>query len=312
MDHLPSDVVLFILRKLAAGGSISLLRALAPFHRAAAENPEIWKEAFWGSHDLLGEQKFPLVEHCWKEEFAELDAEIETVGGYRSLLTARLITQPKSSKTLEQRQPAWYSGAIDYKNFNLEKVIILARWRGRPALWGSYPRHVPADPSIVDTENGFVGVSLHPLTTVDLRKVLRNIQVPERRYYNWRESPKKDLGGLSLAVYVFYTSTALSLPGLHSVRRVQNWCGEYWFFSVLAPVSDDGTVHYLNSTGLIAPQHTNAVAITGVSSKIVFKSWRSPKWTFNWRDIDDVPLSSYHSLADHRAGLETLVWASQH
>lgn len=48
-DSLPSDVVLVILRKLAAQDPLALFRvtcASAPFYRAAAANPEVWEEAY--------------------------------------------------------------------------------------------------------------------------------------------------------------------------------------------------------------------------------------------------------------------------
>lgn len=181
MDTLPGDVVFVILRKLATDDPLSLLRAtcvLAPFHRVAAENREIWKEAFLGSHQELLLKTDVQIWPCWRADLADLDAEVETVGGYKNLLTALLIETPKSRNVVEQRQiEAW--ATVQGQKFRSKKVMVLVRLHGLALLWGSYPQDALADPEGY-IDHGFVGVSLQSLHPVDFPKILRTAEYRRR------------------------------------------------------------------------------------------------------------------------------------
>lgn len=93
LQELPRDVLLVILHKLATRqGPHTLLRAtfackaLGP---AAESAPSFWKAAFF----------FPsVVEQFCEEDLKALDAEVETVGGYKRLLAARLQVSGLSNK----------------------------------------------------------------------------------------------------------------------------------------------------------------------------------------------------------------------
>lgn len=80
MESLPSDVLLVILRKIAAQDPVSLLRATCTsklLHRAIEDNPFIWKEAFLGSAPAQSKDAYVTC--------AELDKEVDRVGGYKQL-----------------------------------------------------------------------------------------------------------------------------------------------------------------------------------------------------------------------------------
>lgn len=86
MEHLPADVILVILHKLAWQDPPSLLRATcatAPFHRTAAQHPNFWKEAFFGPATGNG----ALLKEFCPEEIAKLDAKVEELCGYKRLVT---------------------------------------------------------------------------------------------------------------------------------------------------------------------------------------------------------------------------------
>lgn len=306
MDALSGDVVLVILRKLAAEDPLSLLRAtcvLAPFHRVAAENREIWKVAFMGSHHELVMKKDVQIWPCWQAELADLDAEVETVGGYKILLSSLLIEPQRSRNIVEQRQKAW--DTVQGQNFRSKKVMILVRLHGRAVLWGSYPQDALETPSEGHIGNGFVGVSLHSLYPVDFPKALKNNRVLKKGINTWADSVTERVAGLSLEVYGFFTLT----KGLGPASGEQSWCGKHLPSAVRVPVSRDDTVPELHALGHILQQHDQNTGVTGVSAVLIIESQHFPEWMFMWRE-KDWKLERRNELTQYWAGLETLMRAS--
>lgn len=143
MDCLPSDVVLLILRKLAVQDPLSLLRAtcaLAPFHRGAAVDPEVWKRAFYGPE--MGQSILSQVQRYFPEEVSKLDAEVNARGGpFRRLLIARL--RPKhNGEASKQNQTCSecnvLSGCFQPELFH-GGALIVARTCSSVVLWGLLP-----------------------------------------------------------------------------------------------------------------------------------------------------------------------------
>lgn len=311
MDTLPNDVILIILRKLASGDPLSLLLATcasAPFQKAAADNPEIWKTAFLGSLGVLEEKDSTAVDRCWQEEWAKLDAEIEAVGGYKILLKTHYFKPSRSSSPVEQKQPAWHRSTTKHEKLNVEKVIILARLRGRPVLWGSFPGTGSAT-RYPDTVDSSVSVSLQPLYPIDFTTVLRtSLAANKDEDYTTMTAIQHLPAGISLEVYGFFNSQG-SVEGQEPAASVQTWSGHYLPHFLWVPILD-ATVLRLDSSGWITPQHTNPAGIKGVFADLVFRSRRSPHWTFSWRDTDLIIPGQYDqgSLAC-RVGLGTLMRA---
>lgn len=233
---------------------------MAPLHRAAAENAEIWKAAFLGSDEIPGQQASPL-ERCWQEALAELDhAEVETVGGYKTMLTSRLIETPRSDENgLEQRQQGLDSGkTTDFKKINVDRVVILFRLHGRPVLWGTYPQDALATFDEMDIQKITIGVSLQQLDPgADLVKVLRpNAQV-RKKGNEGNQNAIERVKGLSLEVY----ASVDPVQGREAAQEVQTWCGLYAPRNIWTEVSPDATVRLFESGGFITPQHHLSTAV---------------------------------------------------
>lgn len=145
MERLPGDLLLVILRKLAALDPLSLFRStctFAPLHRAAGANPDVWKKAFF--HNVP--EKVPghnlQFEQYQEEQVAKMDAEVVALGGYKRLLIARYSAD--WTKCAEQSQ--------DLRNPSVEPecaaccfrarlssggvILTLVRLQGRIWMWG--------------------------------------------------------------------------------------------------------------------------------------------------------------------------------
>lgn len=97
MEDLPPDVILIILHKVAAQDPPSFLRATfcSPFfHLAAVQDPNIWKDAFFGPEVRKG---MVLLGEPFPEERAKLDAKVEELCGYENLVKARYSSAPEGS-----------------------------------------------------------------------------------------------------------------------------------------------------------------------------------------------------------------------
>lgn len=147
MERLPDELLLVILHKLAALDPLSLLRiscALAPFYRVAAENPDLWKEAFCGSTNEVGESIFP-------KQFLNFDAEVQALGGYKRLLMARYYCHSAARKEYPPEQSqAGVEESEDICECALRyfwrrpelggMTLSLLRLNGSIWMWGIYPK----------------------------------------------------------------------------------------------------------------------------------------------------------------------------
>ena len=155
MEHLPDDVLLTILQKVAIEQPPSLLAAVcsckAFLRRVTEENPSVWRTAFAaGSYDgwLLGRSRSsaPWWIQRWNVSAdvsltrtgAALDAEVHKLGGYRQMVAAR-HGYPKRS---EQTQAGKRSG--NPNNEVMEgvpgtagsKYLAFLRFSSPVLLWG--------------------------------------------------------------------------------------------------------------------------------------------------------------------------------
>ncbi|GAQ84614.1 hypothetical protein KFL_001970145 [Klebsormidium nitens] len=88
MENLPNDVLLIVVRKLAAQDPVSLLRATCSCKhllRVTEGNRVVWKEAFLGSAPT--EQNTEVRDAY--VTCAELDVEVDSLGGYKQLALIR-------------------------------------------------------------------------------------------------------------------------------------------------------------------------------------------------------------------------------
>lgn len=141
MDRLPSDVILLIVHRLAVQDPLSLVPAtcaLAPFHRVLEEIPSMWREAFYGSA--------ANQEPEGMSTFTALDAEVDSLGGYRSLLVARLCSpsirhcQSKQCQNDDHDAPGTPSRSFQSRSYR-GKNLVLVRLQTRLFLWGLSDRH---------------------------------------------------------------------------------------------------------------------------------------------------------------------------
>lgn len=146
MDTLPSDVLLTIVHKLAAQDPLALLtptRACKALLRATEDNP-IWKDLFYGSAVEHG------TENDWRRKCRSpgLDAEIESLCGFKQLMAARYAAKDPTAFTgaatsAEQKQ-ARRRCLVTSKHFltskeNVKpsKLLIIVRLEVSVLLWGS-------------------------------------------------------------------------------------------------------------------------------------------------------------------------------
>lgn len=142
MQDLPGDVLLVILHMLALQDPAALVAATClcqSFRQAAAENPGVWKEAFYGA--AAGKGEVPFEDHSEKQS-AKLEAEVAALGGLKRLVEARCRTQA----TCEQSQEG-FSNGDGSKNgcdpsltncFKGNRLLIIARLNGSILFWSAY------------------------------------------------------------------------------------------------------------------------------------------------------------------------------
>lgn len=133
MEDLPGDVLLVLLRKLAAQDPVSLLRATCAsklFHRATEENPVLWKEAFLGLAPAQEKASFDAYVTC-----AELDEEVDRLGGYKQLALIKAGRQRLStSDPVSGFEESIVSSFDDLSN--IFRFLALFRQRG-DFLWAA-------------------------------------------------------------------------------------------------------------------------------------------------------------------------------
>lgn len=236
MDHLPSDLVLLIAHKLAVQDPLSLLQAtgvLAPFYRTAADNPSVWKEAFYGS------AKQSLEGSTYKA----VDAEVILLGGYRRLLVARFCsTSIKSGREHFDEQDTYASNTpvcrlLSKLSWSYQgKILVLVRVHTMILLWGLSDREHRL-PYLVRPRSygGFIRLSLQLLSpsTDTLKEALRKSQegvnwrsqTPTVELYypsDWRQGTTKAVSSC-LVINMTYTEFKRFIK-LYSVPRAENVC----------------------------------------------------------------------------------------
>lgn len=90
MDTLPSDVLLVIVHKLATQDPLALLTATCAckaFFCVIKDNPGVWKDLFHGSK--VGQRTETNGRTEEGKQSSGLDAEIESLGGYKLLVAAQ-------------------------------------------------------------------------------------------------------------------------------------------------------------------------------------------------------------------------------
>lgn len=139
LQDLPGDVLLVVLHMLAVQDPFALVAATClckSFRRAAAENPGLWKEAFYGAANGRGE--VPLEDHCAKQR-AKLEKEIQFLGGYKRLVEARCWTRLKCEQSqdghLSISGPLTGCGFADCNSLKTTKLLIIIRLKGSIFLW---------------------------------------------------------------------------------------------------------------------------------------------------------------------------------
>ncbi|GAQ82439.1 hypothetical protein KFL_001110150 [Klebsormidium nitens] len=104
METLPSDVLLVIVHKLAAQDPLALLTsacAIKAFLRVTEDTPGVWKEVFYGSR--LGQER--AQNDKLLDGNPELNAEVESLGGFKVLVAARYAEKLATASTrVEQSQ----------------------------------------------------------------------------------------------------------------------------------------------------------------------------------------------------------------
>lgn len=109
MEHLPNEVLVLILDKLAWQDTPSSLRATwacKTLYIAGKEASHIWKRAFLTPLTTAFENvpKLPSEELCKLEE--DFDAEVEALGGFKLLLAAALGHAIRVKKALSKPKAA--------------------------------------------------------------------------------------------------------------------------------------------------------------------------------------------------------------
>lgn len=225
MEYLPTDVLLIILQKLAAQDPLSLLRttcATARFYRVAGDNPGVWKEAFYGPIPAAWLEEL-APQNCCPRKCAKLDAEVEALGGFRSLLTARLFSAKKPTKIdekVEQKHALNECKVASKGEEYSAKVMVVARLRGRVVLWRLYSRDrlergYPSWPT-------YFNLSLQSLHSVNFEEVLlkdARERGESRPRYNHRFGQSK---WLTFELY----APSQCIQGVETLGK-RLWCAEF-------------------------------------------------------------------------------------
>ncbi|GAQ84613.1 hypothetical protein KFL_001970140 [Klebsormidium nitens] len=136
MEDLPSDLLLIVLRKLAAQDPISLLRATCACKlilRVTEENPIVWKEAFLGSAPT--EQNTGGLDAY--VTCAELDERVDRLGGYKQLALIKAGRQGLSNSKVGSALQESISSKLDADfESNLFRFLAVFRQRGH-LLWAA-------------------------------------------------------------------------------------------------------------------------------------------------------------------------------
>lgn len=141
MQDLPDAAVLLVLTKLAIQDPLSLLLArhtCQTFRRVAADNPSIWKAAFYGAalwKDLPHEEAM-----LRKKQSAELEAFLEESDlldnpqstGYKKLVEARV-----TKRTCSQEKLQTFREVLNTLQADVASFLFVLRLRGSVLLWGS-------------------------------------------------------------------------------------------------------------------------------------------------------------------------------
>lgn len=142
MQELPGDVLLVILHMLAVQDPYALVAVnclCRRFRRPVAENPGLWKEAFYGASTGRGE--VPLEDHC-AEQRAKLETDVHFLGGHKRLVEARCWTR----RDCEQRQNGdgprvGPPKGCDFANSNSSRqtrLLTVIRLNGSILFWSVY------------------------------------------------------------------------------------------------------------------------------------------------------------------------------
>lgn len=157
MESLPGDLLLVVIRKLAAQDPLSLLKAtyaLASVYRAAAEKPDIRVEAIYGppfAHASSDSQMQDCV-----EEREELEAEIDKLGGFKRFVFAQFVSErfrrsgaEDTSLRTREVSPEVYD--MQSNPFYCTNFLTLIRLHGTLLFWSTdsvlvVPRDVQITP----------------------------------------------------------------------------------------------------------------------------------------------------------------------
>lgn len=143
MQDLPDAAILLVLTKLAVQDPLSLMlasRTCEAFRRVAADNPSVWKKAFYGA------ALWPSLSYSESKFNEKQSADLETVldymdllddlrsTGYKKLVEARAI---RKACSLEKRQTP-FREVLDTLRADVTSVLFVLRLEGSILLWGSH------------------------------------------------------------------------------------------------------------------------------------------------------------------------------
>lgn len=188
MDTLPSELLLAIVHKLAAQDPLALLTATCAckgISRVTEENSRVWKDIFYGSDSDQETEADGQIPDGMLKWSSNLDAKIESLGGFKQLLAARFAMKVATGSTsLVEQNPGTFlrrsfntgtisdNGPLGSKDtfFEPNTVLILVRLQGSVVLWGLHSPAVnklgiPASSGIINFSE--IDIHLQPVFTTD-------------------------------------------------------------------------------------------------------------------------------------------------
>lgn len=285
MEGIPEDVVTVLLHKLANQDPLSLVRAtcaLASFYRAAKGTPSIWKEAFYG---VAGKQ---LQENC-----SRLDAEVEVLGGFKTLITSRLRVCSNSDRKNRQEdmkekrsRPFELPGRRFESNMFPGRVLILVRLKGRLLLWGlSDKQQRSACAKQWRTFDGWIRLPFeqlypwnHSLETM-LRRAWDEANEKQSCYLTGQAK-----AALSIEVYAYIPKRIESQkrPGAATSARNSAYHGFFHSLDLMRTKSDSDKTFSLWELVNSEPPGPQSPEEDGVDCALGFNIDSFPGWSFCW------------------------------
>lgn len=288
MEALPGDVVLLLLHKLAVQDPLSLVRAtyaLASFYRVAEATPSIWKQAFYG----VAGDKGP-------EDISRLEAEIDVLGGYKTLVTGRPRVCSNDSRMNAQGEMKERCSYLEAPGRRFEsnmfpgRILVLVRLDGRLLLWGVSDIHQRLAPCAENWrifKGQWMNLPLEQLYAADrsletMLKEARDRVDAEQPYY----VTGQDKEALSIELYAYTTKKRRSKKSSSATYTIEgNGATHGVFHSLEISRGRQKDAHDLTLWGHIKtepcrPRYQEAEV--GVYSSLEVTSLSDPNWSFSW------------------------------